>query len=606
MSGREAALVAATRGPAPEPAGWATVRRCGGHPCGPAGCDGPERTGGVVRRAPSPAGAPPPPVGAGAGPVQAPPDLAATVAAPGRPLDPGVRAAMEAAFGHDFSAVRIHTDARAARSAAAIHSSAWTVGSHIGFAGGRYEPGTATGRRLLAHELAHVVQQLGTTAHPQTSRLRLGDPGDAVEREAEAAAEHATGGGTAVVGIADSRQRVRRQGTLSCALVNDPTTGVPTCVNMGGCAGTCVLHNPFPLPPFCACQPGLPAPPPPTLPTLPPPPFPLPPPLPPVPPPAPPPVVDSVEVENSRAAITYPEPSNLGAAGRDHWVTIAGTRPDIVVRASLSPATPEADPAAAGVVWESEPAGALSPGTGPLHVTLDVPTARKRVVRARLGASSAELTLWAVFVQVTTPGPVAPVVADSPLRFRMDTDIDLTGTIFPRAIITDPDRPALDVGAPTGPAGVNVCGDPLAGGVNRRWDMSRQRRLNNLDPAGLLPAIRATAARPCLHTAGVYPLADEVGNDDTGTADEMNDPYGGGGVITSRDHPFRNYRHAVGVDGDTIEQRLQFREFARLEFNRTWWKVSHFVPWRIHYRLRKVAGRWTDNGSDTAADNAGF
>jgi hypothetical protein len=77
-------------------------------------------------------------------------------------------------------------------------------------------------------------------------------------------------------------------------------------------------------------------------------------------------------------------------------------------------------------------------------------------------------------------------------------------------------------------------------------------------------------------------------------------------VITSTDTPSRPYPDAVGTDGDTLEQRLQFREFARVEFNRTWWKVSAAVPWRVHYRVVKVAGRWQDNGSDAADDNAGF
>jgi hypothetical protein len=66
---------------------------------------------------------------------------------------------MEARFGHDFSRVRVHADALAAESADAVHSLAYTVGSSIAFAKGRYQPGTASGQRLLAHELAHVVQQ---------------------------------------------------------------------------------------------------------------------------------------------------------------------------------------------------------------------------------------------------------------------------------------------------------------------------------------------------------------------------------------------------------------------------------------------------------------
>jgi hypothetical protein len=64
----------------------------------------------------------------------------------------------EARFGHDFSRVRVHSDAQASLSAAAIDADAYAVGRHVVFAQGRYEPHTERGRRLLAHELAHVVQ----------------------------------------------------------------------------------------------------------------------------------------------------------------------------------------------------------------------------------------------------------------------------------------------------------------------------------------------------------------------------------------------------------------------------------------------------------------
>jgi outer membrane protein OmpA-like peptidoglycan-associated protein len=78
---------------------------------------------------------------------------------PGRPLDAPTRTYFERRFGHDFSNVRVHTDSRATASAAAIGASAYTYGSNIVFGAGRYEPGTSAGRRLLAHELTHVIQQ---------------------------------------------------------------------------------------------------------------------------------------------------------------------------------------------------------------------------------------------------------------------------------------------------------------------------------------------------------------------------------------------------------------------------------------------------------------
>jgi len=69
---------------------------------------------------------------------------------------------MEPRFGHDFSKVRVHTDAKAGESAQAIGAAAYTVGNDLVFGAGRYEPASSAGRALLAHELAHVVQQLGS------------------------------------------------------------------------------------------------------------------------------------------------------------------------------------------------------------------------------------------------------------------------------------------------------------------------------------------------------------------------------------------------------------------------------------------------------------
>ncbi len=66
---------------------------------------------------------------------------------------------MEPRFAHDFSRVRVHTDSKAAESASAVNALAYTVGRYIVFGAGQYVRGTATGKRLLAHELTHTVQQ---------------------------------------------------------------------------------------------------------------------------------------------------------------------------------------------------------------------------------------------------------------------------------------------------------------------------------------------------------------------------------------------------------------------------------------------------------------
>jgi Domain of unknown function (DUF4157) len=111
------------------------------------------------------------------------PQAAPTMAAPplvhevlgtrGEPLDAALRARLQPRFGHDFSRVRVHTDERAAASAQAVQATAYTVGRDIVFARGAYAPGTSAGQHLLAHELAHVVQQ------GQAARLAPGSPAGA-------------------------------------------------------------------------------------------------------------------------------------------------------------------------------------------------------------------------------------------------------------------------------------------------------------------------------------------------------------------------------------------------------------------------------------------
>ncbi len=103
----------------------------------------------------------------------------------GEPLNESTRAFMEPRFGHDFSGVRVHTDARAAESAGAVNAHAYTVGRDVVFAPGQYQPSTEAGNALIAHELSHVLQQEGTDS--QTAKA-ISDPADASEREADSVA----------------------------------------------------------------------------------------------------------------------------------------------------------------------------------------------------------------------------------------------------------------------------------------------------------------------------------------------------------------------------------------------------------------------------------
>ena len=132
---------------------------------------------------------------------------------PGQPLDGATRAVLEPSFGHDFSRVRVHTDAEASRSARAVSARAFTVGQSIYFDGGEYRPESPAGKRLLAHELAHTIQQRGVDAGgPQFSPGWAAPESRHLEDEADRAAEKVIEGGAAPALGAASAVATQRQG----------------------------------------------------------------------------------------------------------------------------------------------------------------------------------------------------------------------------------------------------------------------------------------------------------------------------------------------------------------------------------------------------------
>jgi hypothetical protein len=116
------------------------------------------------------------------------PDVETAIAAArggGRRLDAGLATQLGDALGDSIHDVRVHTDEQAAALARAVSARAFTVGSDIFFSQGEYNPTTTAGAELIAHEAAHVVQQRGA---PLSGPLTVSEPGDAMEREAEAVA----------------------------------------------------------------------------------------------------------------------------------------------------------------------------------------------------------------------------------------------------------------------------------------------------------------------------------------------------------------------------------------------------------------------------------
>jgi len=152
---------------------------CGRHANGSGACDECKKKSMLLERSAISSSAP----------AVAPPVVHEALRSPGQPLDRDTRSFMEPHFGNDFSAVRVHTDGKAAQSAQAVNAAAYTVGNDVVFGAERFAPHTTPGRRLLAHELTHVVQQgSGRASSMQRETIEIGRPDDDAEREASSVA----------------------------------------------------------------------------------------------------------------------------------------------------------------------------------------------------------------------------------------------------------------------------------------------------------------------------------------------------------------------------------------------------------------------------------
>src|SRR5258707_2748065 len=156
-----------------------------------------------------------------------PPIVHDVLNSPGQSLDIGTRTFMESRFGYDFSRVRVHTDEQAERSAHSVNALAYTVGRDVVFGTGQYTPETMSGKKLIAHELTHVVQQ-GNDADNTGTAMRLNSPGDVHEREASTIAADIAGGGflspRVAVGSSHADSVVQRQD----AGASTPTPSTPS------------------------------------------------------------------------------------------------------------------------------------------------------------------------------------------------------------------------------------------------------------------------------------------------------------------------------------------------------------------------------------------
>ena len=134
------------------------------------------------------------------------------ISSSGRSLDASIQRAMEDRMGDSFGDVQVHTGSTAAAACESINARAFTVGNHVAFNSGEYDPSSAEGQHVIAHELAHVRQQTGGAVSmlPQEDMELEVDPDPALEREAEATAQQVMEDGPVVINRMGTEMHIQR------------------------------------------------------------------------------------------------------------------------------------------------------------------------------------------------------------------------------------------------------------------------------------------------------------------------------------------------------------------------------------------------------------
>jgi len=164
----------------------------------------------------------------------APTNVDHVLSSQGSPLEPLLQQDMEQRFGHDFSRVRVHTDEGAERSAREVNANAYTIGKNIVFGADQYSPGTDEGRRLIAHELTHVVQQGYGAAQNESSVFKVDQQNSTKKKGAHTTAHSISQSKPAIVAATSMKQLNRKEskpptpvnhGQMSFSMQEDPATG---------------------------------------------------------------------------------------------------------------------------------------------------------------------------------------------------------------------------------------------------------------------------------------------------------------------------------------------------------------------------------------------
>jgi hypothetical protein len=266
----------------------------------------------------------------------------------------------------------------------------------------------------------------------------------------------------------------------------------------------------------------------------------------------------------------------------DHFVTAEGTG-DITLKATISPSTEETKNV---ITWT----GMTQDATDKLKATKSRGTSDKYPGTVNVsGATARSFTNWVVWStlagNVTAPSVIPMFSGVLRVGTQVGADYDCTATISPVTMFdTSKDVPDLQGPNSVSPPGnTNVCGTPLKGGANAKWDMSRRisRQMN-------VTANNPPLQLSCLDQNIAFPANPLVGNDDASTNDENNDPYTNPATLTSIDQPKRTFYLQGGNVGDTYENLSDFQEFARLELDSTWYLISGPESWSVQFRFIKT------------------
>jgi hypothetical protein len=333
--------------------------------------------------------------------------------------------------------------------------------------------------------------------------------------------------------------------------------------------------------------------------------------------------VEKVEVDSSDAD-SYKIDSNLSAAQvpDEHFVTVEGVSGDIALEATIVPDTAETK---ALIGWTDMTQDA----SDELKATTSRSASGKFEAKVTVdGKTAHSLTNWVVWSTCNTPtfSKTSTHLSGIGRRIEILVSNNFTFTIEPATFFTDADRPENLTGSPSPVPGAGQTqvfnGETLSGGADSRWDESRQVRVKILNPnlytkpqlspnpGHIHDSQPAATDIPEDYPSTPIALIDTIGNDDISTDDgppghgEDNDPYNIDiGQLKGLDEPAAVMFDSTGSDGDTIEYRYHFREFARLNLGSTWYRISDPVAWRTHFKFERVSGKWTDDNSAGAADN---